>query len=199
MVDKKMCAGRGRPRGFDVEAAVETALTLFRARGYDGVGVAELAKAIGVGAPSLYAAFGCKTGLFARALERYVAREGGFIAAALAESPRLPRAVENVLLRAAEVYTATPDLPGCLVMDGTRNSTDARACALTRGLRAATRQHLRAFIAEERPDDADDLADGLMVALAGLSAAARDGMSRQRLRASATILAGGIVDRLKGG
>ena len=193
MVDKKTCAGRGRPRGFDVEAAVETALELFRARGYDGVGVAELAKAIGVGAPSLYAAFGCKAGLFERALERYVAREGGFIAAALTESLSLPRAIENVLLRAAEVYTATPDLPGCLVMDGTRNSTDAGACALTQALRAATRRHLRAFIANERPDDADDLADGLMVALAGLSAAARDGVPPERLRKSAAILAEGIV------
>src|SRR5690242_7796928 len=71
---------RGRPRTFDMGAAVDKAMGLFHGRGYDGVGVAELGAALGVSPPSLYAAFGSKMGLFRQAVARYIAGPGNVFA-----------------------------------------------------------------------------------------------------------------------
>lgn len=62
---------RGRPRAFDTEKALDTALKLFWTHGYEGTSVAHLAAAIGANVPSLYAAFGNKEELFLKAIERY--------------------------------------------------------------------------------------------------------------------------------
>ena len=71
MVDTEKIRKRGRPRAFDREAALATASTLFHAHGYEGVGVAALADAMGINPPSLYAAFGCKAALYDEVLSRY--------------------------------------------------------------------------------------------------------------------------------
>ena len=60
----------GRPRGFDVDAALDRAAEVFRTRGYDGASLDDLTAAMGIGRPSLYAAFGDKRKLFMRCLER---------------------------------------------------------------------------------------------------------------------------------
>jgi len=64
-------ARRGRPRGFDPERAVECATRLFWERGYHDTSVADLGCALGLSAPSLYAAWESKEGLFCRCLEHY--------------------------------------------------------------------------------------------------------------------------------
>ena len=172
-------------------------MTLFHERGYDGIGVAELGREIGVNAPSLYAAFGSKLGLFRRAIECYLAKEGGFIGAVLAEAKSPAAALEKLLLRAAEAYSAKAGCRGCLVTDATRNSTDPDARALTQALRCQTRELLIDWLARHGQKQAEPLADGVMVALAGLSAAARDGMAREALRGAAAVLASGLVARIE--
>jgi len=193
---KKISAGRGRPRGFDTQGAVRTAMALFHARGYDAVGVAELGEAIGVKAPSLYAAFGSKKGLFERALALYVESEGGFIQAALAEEGSVAEVIGRLLTRAAEVYAAPGALPGCLVLDSTRNCSDPEVRRLTDRLRAEGRERLRRRIAQEFPETADVLADYVTVTLAGLSASARDGMAPAALRKAAEMAAEGFAAQL---
>jgi TetR/AcrR family transcriptional regulator, transcriptional repressor for nem operon len=64
---------RGRPRGFDVEAAVERAMDVFWSRGYHGTALPDLLRATKLSRGSLYAAFGDKHSLFLRALDRYIA------------------------------------------------------------------------------------------------------------------------------
>lgn len=76
-------ARRGRPRGFDTDAALDRAVGVFWRRGYAGAGVAELTAAMGISPPSLYAAFGDKRGLFLAALDRYAATAGAVPLAAL--------------------------------------------------------------------------------------------------------------------
>ena len=71
MAATKISGSRGRPRSFDLDQAIDIAMKLFHARGYDAVGVAELVAALGIKPPSFYAAFGSKAGLLERALERY--------------------------------------------------------------------------------------------------------------------------------
>src|SRR5699024_8628106 len=64
-------ATRGRPRNFDRDAALRTAMDLFWRRGYEGVSVAMLTEALGITPTSLYAAFGSKAELFDEAIELY--------------------------------------------------------------------------------------------------------------------------------
>src|ERR1700675_3846645 len=73
----------GRPREFDTDAAMEKAMRLFWAKGYEGTSVADLTGTLGISRPSLYAAFGDKQSLFRAALERYAAGPAGYVATAL--------------------------------------------------------------------------------------------------------------------
>lgn len=200
MTTKKML-GRGRPRGFDLEAAIATAMDLFHRRGYDGVGVAELSKTIGITAPSLYSAFGSKCELFERVLQHYAQVAGGWLPEVLATEDRLEGLINRLFVQAAESYTASPDCPGCLILDGTRNCTDAQAQALTAGFRQMTRQLIRDRIAAAAPDlialRVDALADYAITILVGLSGSARDGMTPEALRTTAEIAAAGFSQRLQ--
>ena len=54
----------GRPREFDPERVLDTAMRLFWARGYDGVSISDLTTATGINRRSLYAEFGSKADLF---------------------------------------------------------------------------------------------------------------------------------------
>ncbi len=64
---------RGRPRTFDMEAAVERAMDVFWSRGYHATALPDLLRATKLSRGSLYAAFGDKHSLFLRALDRYIA------------------------------------------------------------------------------------------------------------------------------
>jgi TetR/AcrR family transcriptional regulator, transcriptional repressor for nem operon len=61
----------GRPRLFDLDGAVTSALNVFWERGYGATTPAELLHAIGVGKGSFYNAFRSKHALFEQALRRY--------------------------------------------------------------------------------------------------------------------------------
>jgi TetR/AcrR family transcriptional regulator, transcriptional repressor for nem operon len=61
----------GRPRLFDLDNAVSSALDVFWERGYGATTPAELLGAIGVGKGSFYNAFRSKHALFQQALRRY--------------------------------------------------------------------------------------------------------------------------------
>jgi AcrR family transcriptional regulator len=68
-VNKKR--GRGRPRAFDVDAALDRAVEIFWKNGYEGADLDKLTEAMEINRPSLYAAYGDKRALFFKAVERY--------------------------------------------------------------------------------------------------------------------------------
>ena len=185
MVATKTIRSRGRPRSFDLDQAIDTAIKLFNARGYDAVGVAELGEALGIKPPSFYAAFGTKAGLLGRALERYGDSKANIFARARAEGGRVTEVIDRTLARAARLYPEHDGVAGCLVLDGTRNSTDPEARALTAAAKQANRAAIRDFIATEYSDRADELTDFVTIAMAGMSAAARDGADEATLRSFA--------------
>ncbi|MEM6585892.1 MAG: TetR/AcrR family transcriptional regulator, partial [Pseudomonadota bacterium] len=115
MVQKKA----GRPRSFDRETALEAALNVFWAKGYDGASMADLTGAMGINKPSLYAAFGDKDALFAETIARYAERYfGGALQAFLSESSP-EKAVHAALLAALEGATrADTEAVGCLLAVG---------------------------------------------------------------------------------
>lgn len=160
-------------------------MRLFHARGYDAVGVAELGAALGIKPPSLYAAFGSKAGLFKQALERYFTSDANIFGRALAEGGGVDAVIGRMFRLAARLYPARDGVAGCLVLDGARNSADDEARGLTAAARAASRVAMRDFIATEHPARADDLVDFVVIALGGMSAAARDGADEASLAAFA--------------
>lgn len=61
----------GRPRAFDMDSALRTAMGAFRARGYEATSLKDLEASTGLGPGSLYHAFGSKEALFHAALDHY--------------------------------------------------------------------------------------------------------------------------------
>ncbi|MFB4313047.1 TetR/AcrR family transcriptional regulator [Actinomadura sp. 21ATH] len=185
---------RGRPRSFDREEALEQAMLLFWTHGYDATSVADLTRAMGIGAPSLYAAFGDKRALFEEVVRHYGARHGDFVGRALAEEPTARRAVERILREAAADYTR-PGLPrGCLVISAATNCAPASA-EVEEHLRGLRNRNVRAIESLIEADVAAGVlpagTDARMLArfsggmLQGLSQQARDGATRAELEAVA--------------
>ena len=61
----------GRPKGFIPDEALDRAVEMFWEHGYEGVDVDRIARAVNVTKPALYRAFGDKSTLLLRAVERY--------------------------------------------------------------------------------------------------------------------------------
>ena len=68
--------GPGRPREFDMDAALDGALLLFRERGYHAASLSELGAAMQLTPGSIYKAFADKRAIFLAAFGRYVDRRG---------------------------------------------------------------------------------------------------------------------------
>lgn len=78
--------GRGRPREFDMEVALDAALRVFSERGYHAASISELTEAMGLAAGSVYKAFGDKRGIFLATFDRYRAVRRGMLDAELAKA-----------------------------------------------------------------------------------------------------------------
>ena len=180
----------GRPRSFDRDRALESAIAVFWEHGYDATSISLLTKALGIGAPSLYAAFGDKRALFIEALDRYMHTYAAFTQRALTEEPNVRGAVERLLYEAATAYTR-PDRPhGCMLISAATNCSPQSAdiAAHLRDLRAAGVRTLEDKIttavgAGELParTDAHALATFYAAVLQGMSAQARDGAAKTDL------------------
>lgn len=191
MTDTKEARRAGRPRAFDPEKGVATAMRLFWEKGYDAVGVAELAQTIGINPPSLYAAYGSKKDLFARAVAHYAATQGQFFARLDGTGPAYETII-GVLQEAARAGTSDAVARGCLVLDGTRNCVDAGARALTAEVRAGLRGKARALIARERPAVAEAGADYFMFVLTAISGSAIEGVPQEKLMEDIALAARGL-------
>ncbi|MBC2868099.1 TetR/AcrR family transcriptional regulator [Streptomyces mexicanus] len=185
---------RGRPRSFDRATALEKALMAFWEHGYEATSVSDLTRVMGIGAPSLYAAFGDKQSLFAEVVREYGERYGSFGDRALAEEPTARAAVERILREAAVTYTAPGHPHGCLVVHAATNCTTPEVEELLRERRnaniAAFERRIRADIASgELPADTDAgaLARYVGALIQGMSQQARDGAGREELQALAEI------------
>jgi AcrR family transcriptional regulator len=107
----------GRTREFDADEALDRALEVFRARGYEGASLEELTVAMGINRPSLYAAFGNKEQLFRKALERYRTGPMSFLGEALSR-PTARAVVEAVFAGFIDMQRRGSQDRGCLFVSG---------------------------------------------------------------------------------
>ena len=84
---------RGRPKGFIPEEALDRAVEMFWEHGYEGVDVERIARAVNVTKPALYRAFGDKSTLLLKAVDRYAITYGAPVLAAFQAEPDIRKAV----------------------------------------------------------------------------------------------------------
>ncbi len=179
----------GRPLSFDRDAALRQAMLTFWRHGYETTSVAELTAAMGVSAPSLYAAFGDKRRLFLEAVRLY-AGEPDATSLAFDAAPTARDAARALLTGAATAYTGEDTPKGCLLASATASGSAAsadvqRAVAdVRRGADRRLRTRIERDIAEGLlPSETEAAAlSGLVMAVTqGLSVLARDGAPRAAL------------------
>ncbi len=189
--------GRGRPRAFDREAALAEATRLFWTKGYEATSMADLTEAMGIGATSLYAAFGSKEALYAEALRYYREHYEALVWAKFLSAGTAREAVVSYLLDSAAALTgALCDIPlGCMVtLSSVGSEGHAELGELVQSARAVTFQRLRARLVRAMADgeilssiDVDALARFVQTVQNGMSILARDGASRVELEAVAQV------------
>jgi AcrR family transcriptional regulator len=182
---------RGRPRQFDRDAALAQATRIFWSRGYEATSISDLTRAMGIGSPSLYAAFGSKEALYAEALQHYATKYAplfwdGFKSAATARE-----AFTRFLMDSAATLTGSiEDIPlGCMiVLSSVGSEGHLELAKLVKSDRAASLGRLKERVIKgvtegEIPASTDvhALARFVQAVQNGMSILARDGASRAEL------------------
>jgi AcrR family transcriptional regulator len=182
---------RGRPRAFDRVAALEQATRLFWSKGYEATSIADLTQAMGIGSPSLYAAFGSKEALYAEALQHYADTNEHFVWAGFHSADTARGAVLSFLMDSAAALTGyIGDLPrGCMVtLSSVGSEGYASLGEIVRNARDVTLQRLETRLVRAVKDgeiaasaDLHALARFVQTVQAGMSILARDGATRSEL------------------
>ncbi|MBN6042149.1 TetR/AcrR family transcriptional regulator [Amycolatopsis sp. 195334CR] len=113
----------GRPRGFDPDHALEQAMRVFWAKGYEGASLTDLTDAMGITRSSMYAAFGNKDELFRRVVELYTEGPASYGTRALSE-PTAREVAESILRGAAAASTSREAPHGCLGVQAALSAGD---------------------------------------------------------------------------
>jgi AcrR family transcriptional regulator len=180
-------APRGRPRAFDTDVALERAMHVFWAKGYDGAALSDLTRNMRINRPSLYAAFGNKEQLFRKVLDRYMDGPVAFFGKALA-APKARNVVEQILLGTAGMAENPRAPAGCLLVQGALACGSASARKEVAARRAAAEVALRCRLQRAKregdlPKNADpaELAHYVMTVVRGMAVQAAGGASRDQL------------------
>jgi AcrR family transcriptional regulator len=116
-------ANVGRPRSFDKDEALKKAMHLFWEKGYEGTSMADLVDAIGMKAPSIYAAFGNKDAMFQQAVAMYFPIVANGQLAVLNNTPDIVEAVESTLNECVKLFTGDKNPHTCLIMTAAINAS----------------------------------------------------------------------------
>ena len=172
-----------------MDHALDQALDVFWRNGYEGTSIADLTAAMGINPPSLYAAFGNKSGLFRKALDRYIEQRTIFWQQAL-EIPTGREVVEHLLRKSADFLTEKHNPHGCMLVRSALTCSEAEE-AIHQELTARRtegevklRQRLqKAKKNGEMPAELDpaDYARYIMTLLEGMSMRAAAGATRKEL------------------
>lgn len=191
--DVTCCAkkGRGRPKVFDRDEMMDKAMMLFWQHGYEATSLADLTEATGAKAPTLYAEFTNKEGLFMAVLDRYMAR---FIARHRAtlfcDEKSITQALRDYLTAVASCFTRSDTPAGCFLINtsATVSSSAAPIADTIREKHALQEQTLLTFLQQrqlrgEIPANSElpVIAHFLLCIVQGMAVSAREGATREKL------------------
>ena len=180
---------RGRPQGFIPDEALDRAVEMFWEHGYEGVDVDRIAQAVNVTKPALYRAFGDKSTLMLKAVERYGLTYVAPRMAAFQAEPDIHKAVTAFC--EATVNTATGDArSGCMLaaaaLGHSERVTEIRSW-LAKGFTASADIFAKRFEQEmkagrlTRTPSAKVRGRALVDLLQGLQLRAKVGIAREQL------------------
>ncbi len=168
-------------------------MRLFWCKGFAATSISDLTEVMGIGSPSLYAAFGSKDALYAEAVRYYVDSYDAYAWDAFRAAPTAREAVEAYLLGLAKALTGElSDMPrGCMVTLSSVGSEGHPALGeLVRNERLGGFGRLKDRLAKAVADgevppsiDIPALARFVHTIVAGMSIQARDGASSGDLEA----------------
>ena len=182
-----------RPRTFDQQQVLDQAMDVFWRHGYDGASFAELTKAMNLNAPSIYAAFGSKRGLFDAVLQRYQQRRAAH-RESVSAAPTARAAAERMLFGAIDWLTDPAEPAGCLLFQSglacSTTAPDIPPLLVQRRaniLKLLTERFTRAQAEGDLPASADPaaLARYIQTVFSGLAIQAAAGVAKLDLQADA--------------
>ncbi len=188
----------GRPRTFDRDKALETALRIFWQLGYEPASVASICSAIGINPPSFYSAFGSKEELFMEAVRYYEKTYWTGVLKSFESSKRpISQAVADFFKEAARILLNPKNPSGCMVVLAAVNISpkEKNIAAQVKDLRMDTRNFFARRLERARAEgelaaeaDIAALADSLNIFLEGMSIQAKDGLPLAHLLKAADLV-----------
>lgn len=108
--------GRGRPREFDLDAALDKSVRVFRERGYHATSIADLTEAMELASGSVYKAFKDKRAIFLAAFDREGKRRGEKLGRLLRTAKSGRDRIRVALTFIAESSHGVEGKRGCLIV-----------------------------------------------------------------------------------
>jgi TetR/AcrR family transcriptional repressor of nem operon len=189
-----------RPKEFENETALDKAIEVFSAHGYEGTSTDELLQVMGISRQSMYNTFGDKRRLYLEALQRYTAGSISDQIRALRSPASAIKGIEALMDFAVSRAVADPD-PKCMGISAICEfgRSDAEVTTISEMAGKTLRSALERRIAEAKA--AGDIGKGVtpqiaaqffMATLVGIKVAARAGAAEKDLRGIARIALRGI-------
>ncbi|SCE73087.1 transcriptional regulator, TetR family [Micromonospora coriariae] len=185
-----------RTREFDLDAAVDAAMEVFRSKGYEGTSIRDLAQATGVGSGSLYAAFGSKDGLYLAVLDRYRQRYAKPLVEMLRSGEDAREVIREVFVGVVDDMAGDGQRLACLIVGASmeRAHQDLRVAERLRSTTQCVELALYDLLAEGQlrgqistDRSARDLASFLVTSLQGLRVMGAINPDRATLMRSAEV------------
>lgn len=183
--------GRGRPKVFDREATLDRAMELFWQHGYEATSLADLVEATGAKAPTLYAEFINKEGLFRAVLDRYISTFAAKHRAQLfADEKPVEQAVRDYLTALARCFTSKETPAGCFLINtsATVSASSEQIARAVRTRHAQEEELLLEFLTQRQAKgelsahtDLRKLSAFLSCLIQGMSVSAREGAAPEAL------------------
>jgi TetR/AcrR family transcriptional repressor of nem operon len=150
----------GRPREFDIEAALDKAMQVFWSKGYEATSLDDLCEATGLGRSSMYAAFTDKRRIYLQVLQRYEQRAVARVTKALAGDGPVRDDLASFLREVIDSIAHGTGRRGCLIGNSAAglNTQDKEVAEV---VRHSLDQHELAFRgALERAQQRGEIAPG---------------------------------------
>ena len=184
-------ARTGRPRQFNREDAIKSAMDLFWQKGYESNSLAELRKVLGnISSASFYAAFGSKQALYSECLALYTSTCGETFSELENESVPAKAAIKNMVFKTIHMQTSTKQPSGCMIVLSGLNCGDENkeveqmALSVRNDIRKALVKCIERGTAQQEWQQEMPVEQFMLILdtfINGLSIQSRDGIAREKL------------------